>query len=76
MAVLLSRHLGDVQVVTHPETGLPHLRFINRPDTVTVAAGSDDGDRIDFDELGAVARAWYGHTRPGNAMEADGWHRN
>ena len=76
MAALLSRRLDGVQVVTHPETGLPHLRFTTRPDTVTVAAGSDDGERIYFDELGPVARAWYGHTRPGNAMEADGWHTN
>jgi len=60
MAALLSRLLDDVQVVTHPETGLPHLRFTDRPDTVTVAAGSNDGDRIDYDELGPVARAWYG----------------
>ena len=64
MAELLSRHLEHVQVVIHRDTGLPHLRYTNRGDTVTVAAGTDNGrhDRIDFDELGPVAKAWYGAT--------------
>ena len=62
MADLLSRHLDPVEVVTHPETGLPHLRYSTRADTITVATGSTDGQQpsIDYDELGPVARAWYG----------------
>ncbi len=62
MADLLSRHLEHVEVVTHPETGLPHLRYSHRADAITVATGSTDGHQpsIDDDELGPVGRAWYG----------------
>ncbi len=50
------------KVVTHPDTGLPHLRYINRPDMTTAMSGSSDGGRepINVEELGPVARAWYG----------------
>lgn len=68
MAEVLTSYSEPIEVVTHPETGLPHLRYMNRRDTVTVTSGSADGQHepVNLDELGPVARAWYGHTRPDN----------
>ena len=66
MAETFSRHLNHVEVTVHPETRLPNLRYRDRPDTITVATGDADGesDRIDYDDLGPVARAWYGTAEP------------
>ncbi len=66
MAQTLRQHLDPVEVTIHHETGLPHIRYLDRPETITAQSGSADGSqrRIDINELGPVARAWYGHTRP------------
>lgn len=72
MAQLFSNHLNPVEVINHPETGLPHLRYKHRPDTITVATGDTDGqtNRIDYNNLGPVARAWYGAAdEPGEMRE-------
>jgi hypothetical protein len=63
-ADLLGRHLDHVHVVTHPDSGLPHLEYRDRGSTITVAPATDDDDRIDYDQLGPVARAWYGAQDP------------
>lgn len=62
MAAMLANHLDPVEIIAHPETGLPHARYSDRPDTITVQRGTTDGvsPSINYDELGPVARAWYG----------------
>ncbi len=65
MAEVLAVYSEPIDLSAHPETGLPHLRYSNRVDTITVQSGTDDGLQapINYDELGPVARAWYGHTK-------------
>ena len=64
MAESFSEYLEPVEVVIHPETGLPHLRYAGRGETVTAAPGSADGTYgpVEVDDLGPVARAWYRHS--------------
>ncbi len=62
MAELVSERLGKaVHVTRHPESGLPHLRYVDpthrrRP----VGQRRPQQPEIDLDSLGPVARAWYG----------------
>ncbi|MEL7210845.1 MAG: hypothetical protein AAGK32_21855, partial [Actinomycetota bacterium] len=64
MANVAWGHLDKpVDVVTDPETGLPHLRYRNpehrrRPTT----RGRRKQPDIDLDQLGPAAKAWYGAT--------------
>ncbi|MEM9653710.1 MAG: hypothetical protein AAGA65_16585, partial [Actinomycetota bacterium] len=69
LAKLFSRHIEPVETVVHPETRLPHLRYRHRPDTVTVMTGDGETDRIDYDQLGPVARAWYGMVDRGKEVK-------
>ncbi|MEM8926204.1 MAG: hypothetical protein AAGD35_22090 [Actinomycetota bacterium] len=65
MAVRISKFLDKpVDVTTHPETGLPHLRYANPEDRRPPRTKPPTNDpTINLDQLGPAARAWYGATR-------------
>ena len=65
MAQVATDRLGKtVQVITHAETGLPHLRYLDpqhRRQPISEPRIRPQPE-IDLDALGPVARAWYGAT--------------
>lgn len=65
MADYLADALGvPVEVTTHSESGLPHLRFSDPADCQRWASPRNrrpvDTSDVDVDALGPVARAWFG----------------
>ena len=65
MAQVITERLGKtIQVITHAETGLPHLQYLD-PEyrrQPTSERRKRPQPEIDLDALGPVAKAWYGAT--------------
>ncbi|MEM9615801.1 MAG: hypothetical protein AAF962_21095 [Actinomycetota bacterium] len=64
MADRIAKHLKKpINVITHPETGLPHLRYQRLDDRRPRRRKRAPNPRtVPLDQLGPVARAWYGAT--------------